>query len=715
MGGLTLAHQANALGAAAPKAPPPPNASFEASGTPSLSAVLGEGLLDKNQQLSAKQVKNVAHLPLVGVDLHAGLVSYFPPKPEDPSKGALPVLVGRMKTDVCLKQGETSHKTLRKWLAKSKPFAALQEDSLTTPNSNEKVLLSKPYHLLGLRRQEDAPATKLPFVEDGPAIAEESSEPVVLSVSTLDGSPPTGDDHDRLVYKVKLHSSKKALTVFPEEATQILVDQARQHVVTKSPIDDPEEVGDLPVAVALPAWALHDAAVEALSDASGAGCVFFQRSVCALAGTLLHPGGDKPHPLLERLFAVRKAMQKEFQQEQAKDSAAVFNEDVMVLLMGCTDEGVECTAVQVSAVQDNVCCLFGNYNVISSVSYKSDDPVSMLEKCTKELEASIDSLAPDADGPAGVLFYGTHIDQLKSKWSSIKSKQAEWESLPLFQSKTDAVVMGASVLGGVSHGRASVLVQKGKKMRPELGIRVQNVAPVAVGVQINYFGGAKGKWEEVKPIFDFDRRIPAGPYSIDLKASECVVHREGSGNLDDEAFLKASKDHEGSKGIPKREEAALDLRVQVVQRWTRDGDWKKVGNPLEPLVKTDRDEKRIAIEETTLVLSYGVSGMVSVEMQGDRYVSSTFLGDWWLHLTDRSQRICQSGYGDSTKLNATILLWHCLCDTLLRWIPVQIVLGRSCTRARYQAFAPLLQVCSTRKHSRRRRTQCTIHRVEVSW
>jgi len=175
-------------------------------------------------------------------------------------------------------------------------------------------------------------------------------------------------------------------------------------------------------------------------------------------------------------------------------------------------------------------------------------------------------------------------------------------------------------MGAVSHGRITNVVQKpGKKPKAELAIQVQNVSPVAVGVMMNYHGGAKDKWTPVKTIFDFDRRVPAGPYPIDLVAAECVVHRsKTTKDLSDEELLKAIKDNEGAKCIPKREQAALDLRVQVLQKWTRDGEWKNVGDVMSPLVSLDKDEKKVACEKIVLELSLGATGMITSSLSGTR-------------------------------------------------------------------------------------------------
>ena len=263
-GGLVMAH--NAVGNAAPPTQPPPQASATMGGPPPL---MGADVSNKNQSVSLKQVKSVAHLPLVGIDLHASEphLAYFPPKPEDPTRGAMPVLVGKMKPNVYLKSAdEVAHKTLRKYLAQSKSFSSLQTDSITKTSDKSAVVLTKPHCWLGLRRTADAPdfvqqqsnvAAGSSSSSSSHAIDEEVSQGAgaVLVNSTLDGaSQPSGDDFDRVVYKVRLHESKKAVTVLPEEAVQIMLHQAQVHVANKAQRNDEDEIVDYPVAVALPAW-----------------------------------------------------------------------------------------------------------------------------------------------------------------------------------------------------------------------------------------------------------------------------------------------------------------------------------------------------------------------------------------------------------------------------------------------------------------------------
>jgi len=126
-------------------------------------------------------------------------------------------------------------------------------------------------------------------------------------------------------------------------------------------------------------------------------------------------------------------------------------------------------------------------------------------------------------------------------------------------------------------------------------------------------------------LFDFDRQVPAGPQSMDLGAAECAVYRSGKADsMSEEDFLKATAKNEGAKGIPVREEAALNFSVQLLQKWTRDGEWKRLGDVMESLVKTEEDkdgkEERIACESIVLEVSLGVTGMITTNLVGERYV-----------------------------------------------------------------------------------------------
>ena len=632
-GGLAMAHHANAVARPAQPTGQPHANIPQGSAPPPSAAGLGADLVDKQQSISLKQVRDQSHMPLVAIDLYdpSPTVATFPPKAKDPSAGLTPSLVGKMKSSVAFQPTEAAHKKLRKWLSKSKGYSSLLPDAIAKPGDDAAVVIDNPQRWLGLRRLSEAPddlRATLKEEETGtPAIAEEASQSpgVIMANGTLDGSAPQGDDFDRVLYKVRLHESKKTLTVLPEEAVQLILNQAQTHVARKVKTDDDEdEIVQYPCCVAVPAVYCNDSSIEALLDACGGSGAFFQRSLCALAGAVIPGQEGKPNNLLSHLAKVQQAMYKEFQKEEAKNPDAQFEEDVMLLLAGVSGDSAECTAVQVSQQQrDGPCCLFGNYKVLSSVSYQHKDPLSLIDKCVSELFEQLDVIAPEADGPVAMVTYGASESQkiIHGNWDKLKKRLEDWEKVPHFYTKPDCVAVGTAILGAVSHGRLSTVVQiPGKKPKAQLAIRIQNVAPVAVGVRFNYHGGKKGKWLPVKTIFDFDRRVPAGPYQIDLNAAECAVYRGGATKLSEEDLLKAIKDNEGAKGIPKREEAALDLRVQIVQKLRRDSDWTNIGDPSSPLVVDNGEGGKTACEQVALELSLGSTGMITNALVGDRYV-----------------------------------------------------------------------------------------------
>lgn len=638
-GGITLAHQANSVGIPPPQ--PPPQASATADGTapPPSAAALGADLLDKSQGLTLKNVRNVSHLPIVAIDLFGTepSVALFPKKPEDPSKGAPPLSVSKLDTDIKFQSGDVAQKTLRKYLGKSKTFIELKTEVLSMKVENS-VSIKKPHRWLGIRRVSDVPESLRAgiLIEDSasPEIAEEVLQGLgsCISNSSLDGSVPLGDDFDRVVFKVRLHESKKTTTILPEEAVEIILQEAKHLVASKvkaSP--DDEEIDDYPCAVALPSYGCHDAAVEAMMDAIGGSGIIVQRNVATLAGALLPSLTGQVTPLLERLNTVHVAMQKEHQKRLLKEPGARFDDEITVLVFGVTEDGIETTAVQISSVNmENVSCLFGVFKVLSNVAMQDNDPISRMQTCTKKLEETIDVVAPEADGPAAIIFCGTLKEQklVSAQWDKIKNE--EWSKVPVFTTVEDCVAKGTAVLGAVSHGRLSLVEQsRGQKAKAGLAIRVQNVAPVAVGIQMNYHGGDEDKWTPVKVIFDFDRQIPAGPNAIDLNAAECAVYRQGKvSSMSEDDFLKAVKANEGAKGIPQREEAALNFSVRIMQKWTRDGEWKQVGDPMEPLVQKNENKDgsvvRVGCERILWELSIGVTGMITTAFVGERYVESFY-------------------------------------------------------------------------------------------
>jgi len=202
--------------------------------------------------------------------------------------------------------------------------------------------------------------------------------------------------------------------------------------------------------------------------------------------------------------------------------------------------------------------------------------------------------------------------------------------------------MGLAVLAASVHGRVKLVVSvKGTdgKLRPKakLGVAVQDVATCAVAVSFNYFGGAENKWTDPKVIFDFDRRVPAGPYQIDFTAAECAAHfaNGGKGIEDDSELIEKAKSLEGSRGIPAREAAALKCRFRLYQKTTRgdESEWIRVGNDMKPLSMEHSqkdegesgDENMVAIESAVLEISLSNVGIVTTKLitNGETIVQAT--------------------------------------------------------------------------------------------
>mmetsp|Transcript_17911 Transcript_17911/g.25261 ORF Transcript_17911/g.25261 Transcript_17911/m.25261 type:complete len:792 (-) Transcript_17911:110-2485(-) len=637
-GMVSMAHQANAnamaRGAQANHQPPPGSGAFEGSGTappPTSAAALGADLLDKSQSLNLKQVRNVSHLPLVAVDLEDGQIGMFPAKPKN-ATGPTPFITSAVGTvrPVTLQSTETAHKTLRKYLSKDKGYDSIKTDALSKDGIG--VTIPSPKQWLGVRRLKDVE----PYIRDQfptaseeestAAIAEEKNSKkvgVTLVNGTLDGlSAPTGDDFDRVVYKVKLVESKKTLTVLPEEALAMQLAQA-QHTVSRKVKPDDVEVDDYPLAVSVPAYACTDAGFEALLDATSGTGVIFQRSMAACTACLLP--GKEPNPILDRINQIRTKKHKEHIQENPESTTYEYNP--LLLLVGLTSTGIECTAVQLSEIQPECnTCLFGNFKVLTNVSYPSKDPESMVSKCIDEIQENLEIVAPEADGPVGMVVYGAKQAQTAIQEQLKVADLDTWKKVPVFTTKPDCVAVGTAILGGVSHGRISTLTEgKNKKPKAQLALRVQNVAPTAVGIRMNYYGGDPNKWTPVKILFDFDRRVPAGPYPMDFTAAECAAHRAAPSDkpLTEETIVEATKKFEGSKAIPEREAAALNFQVQIVQKYTRTGPWKKVSGYSRPLTKhnddasEDAEETRVGCESAMLELSFDGRGVITSTLIGD--------------------------------------------------------------------------------------------------
>ena len=684
------AHSSHAHAGPAPGVPPP--GSF---------AALAADVVDKGQQLTARGVRAVASLPIVGIDLYGdgGEVAAFPAVDEDgpegkKKKGTGPRFVtamgrvGANGTDLVLKcEDDASHRAVRKLLAKGTGYETVFRSSVVADaGAADGATITKPHLLLGARRtsavdEETISLYKIADDNSGAAIAEESAEalanPVTVRNGTLDGgTTPNHDDFDRVAFHLSVHSGKKGLTMLPEEAVGMVVTQAKRSalrsmaadLVTEATAEDDEVTEedlylDIPTAVPIPAWACSDGACEAVIEACGGrgNVMLYQRSVSAVAGSLLFKANEdkgEPPKLLQMLVDRINTIHKERQKREAAAAAGTSGDGdeasgptgpyhPLVIYAGATDDGLEITAVQLSEVNDmnmvDGFCPFGDVKVISSVAYKTSDPIGKVGEALLELTENIDENLPelfeDDKGPAALVTYGTIASQVKMKKALTKALaegDEDWSSaaIPFHSTREECAASGAAVLAAVSHGRVTTVVTEqlnnGKsRAKGKAAVVVHNVACSAVGMRYNYFGGKKSKWSDVKVIFDFDRRVPAGPYEIEFSAAESAAMRAKQySEKEEEALLEATKKLSGAKNIPVREEAALDFRIQIVQRMERDGGWVNIGNVMKPLTvrrteeddegnEVSKEEDSIACESSAVNLSVNPIGIITVGFTTD--------------------------------------------------------------------------------------------------
>jgi len=517
----------------------------------------------------------------------------------------------------------------------------------------------------------------------------------------LDGSTTAqGNDYDRITLNLQLHSDKKTLSVLPEEAVSILTAKAKKLALQSSydlalhskrngtineDDDDEDAYLEYPTAIALPGWACQDNTIDALSDStnnSPTPIVLYQRPIAALAGTLLPTevqDGPKRKLTPPRVCQLLDEMTKKYhaalavKEEEAKRAAKREQGGCcgghgappqpppakryvpMVIMAGLTGDGIEYTAVQVGSPNNTNFgdghCPLGEFRVIATVSYQHANPLSIAKKALGEFTDVVDEIYPELEDEGGVatfVTYGTIASQLALKDSLVKTLKsiegedgqpdAVWhDQIPFSSTREEVVALGTAILAAISYGRIEGEEAEGDEKRMRPSIRVQNVAPCAVGVVYNFDGGREGtEWTDPKVIFDYDRRVPTSAHRIDFSASECVAIRKDRGLLEDEEKLydEAQKWSKG-KYNPLREDAALDLRVRVVQRMERGGKWRGVGSVFPALTQDGDDEneddnedggadgeaegakKSLAVETSTLELTLDSVGFIGVTMSSD--------------------------------------------------------------------------------------------------
>ncbi len=668
---MTTHQQASAGGGAAG---PPPGT----TAAPVNAAALGADQLDKNQNLNWKQINKTTHMPLVAVDLYGdkGDIAYFP-SVEDKGEFASPDdwvksrYVGSGSCLVLKKDDDASYKALRKLLTKSKGHETVfgqsccaldkKESSSSTgkEDSGDKITIPSPQLLLGARQIKHlhkATVAKYTVEEGSTHVIDEVASPsggggLTVQNGNLDGSSVVqNNDFDRVTLNLKLHSDKKALTVLPEEAVGILVAKAKHSVhasikdesknESKNQNDDEYNYLEYPPAFALPAWACNDNTIDSLMDAcQGTNAVLYQRSVAALAGGLLprlviHEKKQKLKnvSLYELIMIKLKEHEKKTQiAEQQKKELPNQSYSPMVIMAGLTDDGLELTAIEVknpnpTFMTQDCHVPFGEFKVISSVAFHHSNPLSLVQKSFCLLTDIVDEVCPELEedgGVAAIVTYGTIEKQLKLKTAitqTLKGIEGDevWKPDITFQStREEAVAVGTSVLAAVSHCRIG-----------SPSVVVKNVSPAAVGLMYNFHGDSKkSSWSKPNIIFDYDRRVPAGPSQIDFSAAECVALRENPALLDDvEKLVEEAEKWNKEKYNNLREEAALALRIRVVQRIERDGEWRPVGDVMTPLTKladessedaSSDNEQKYAIETSTLQLGLDSIGFITANLCSD--------------------------------------------------------------------------------------------------
>ncbi|KAL7465165.1 hypothetical protein ACHAXS_005493 [Conticribra weissflogii] len=760
-----------------------PGGTSSSAAPPVSHAALGADLLDRTQSfLSGKGVRNAAKLPIAAVDLYGDKchAAYFPPvaaageeengQTTMTTTGVLVRTIGGLWANrddhsadgsragghvVLKREDDASYKAVKKYLSTGSGKGAvlrrsLLEDARDLRSTNAAIVLPRPHLLLGARSEDDLSSAARAAL--GPLLASrqtsasascaiERDPDACLSVVTIaldGGAAPKGDDFDRVAFRMKLSSKKKAATILPEEAVGISIALARKRVekayvadVPDSDLarddpdgdddDDEERYGDFPTAFAIPGWAATDPALEALTDAAGGssspcGPSLHQRSVAACVGALLpvvgNAGPSRPTPskLTKLLSDAIRAKAAEAAREAARVAARTRTDPVdpephvpLVVLVGATDDGVEVTAVQLSEPQgseEEVHCPFGDVSVVSSVCGCRGDGMKgggggggrldvdvveeKLEWAMDRLRRQVGFLAPESEEPAAIVTYGTIATQLRvaTRLKAIlagygkearddakrrsqdddkhedKADDDDWDGwdqdIPLLSTHESCTSAGLAVLAASAHSRVKLVVSvKGSdgkhRPKPKPALRIKDVATCAVAVSFNYFGGESSKWTDPKVLFDFDRRVPAGPYRLDFSAAECAAHvryaTSGAAKNrreipDENVLMTMAKSLEGTRAIPEREDAAMNLRFRVLQTTTREEEeegkgrkWIRVGDDMSPLTMehSQRDEGEsgrdhlVACESAVLEISLNPVGLITTGLttNGETIVQAT--------------------------------------------------------------------------------------------
>jgi len=650
------------------RAPPGQGASSGPSAAPKISSapMVSNAALAADQTKKDLQAADLSIYPLVSIDFESSggdAVAYAPPggvAMPVPLADAAPVgsaraYVGTNGTDLVFDAGgAAAYKSLKRMLLRGGPGNVGKTATASLAHSGS-VRLSRPHEYLGARRLADA-ATGATGVGD---IAPEGG--------TVDGSSPCGDDDDRVVYPlgtlappVAEGKKKRDLTMLPDEAVGLAIAAAKRAVheqvtesdtmlqkkfgkkATAAKLEDEFDVtDDLPyaVATAVAGYRLNDFYVEGLREAiaySGSNVdeeLIYHRCTAAFVGAFLMrlkkdptkaKSGDWDGLIRTTMGEVKRLAGAGGQQKSSKCRSE--QEQPVVLTVGLTPSGYDLHFLQVGDMSGGI-FPFGSVGSIAASCAVSPNATEDFDAALTALIPTFVRAAPNRR-PCLVLAYGSANDQAKAidllgknkalqgLWAS--SKNSGGATPPLFTSATNVVSVGTAALAAGTEGRL-----------PGDPVTERPAATWAVGIRLDFFGD--GKPGVVRQVFEFGRRLPAS-YDVEVSAAECAAARERGGNCqipeeDDDDVKKMG----ASKSIPKREEAALALQFQIVQKVRhgdgKDGDWVPVGGALRPLVYMEVKEKadgsetegeEIGRENAVLNISVNTLGLITTKMGGDR-------------------------------------------------------------------------------------------------
>jgi len=589
---------------------------------------------------SGKQIRGSAEYPLISVDIYGGgEVSYYPP---DELGDELKIIcVGKVSSDLKLVKSEKSYKAIKKMLKRGdeESFDRVFNESLADDDSGDTLIIPRPNLLMGARRislLSDKIRSKYQCVEDSSHFEPLESHPVQIRNQTLDGEAvPRGNDFDRVALQIDLlPGKKKPIAILPEEAVVIILAKARKMVLEDiqnrfEGYEASESYMEYPIAIPLPGWITSDFGLEAYMELGNQEALMFHRPVAALIGGL----NQKNKKLIQTVGASYVALQQSCEDKESFEGGPV------VLAIGITDSGLELCSVQISRPSQGILS-YTSFNIVSEVSYHHDQGVDVLEKALLQMEDNLTKYLPkNCQTPCAVVTFGDTDTQIQlnkkiktfvetKKWAcQMQVDQRSSKSLPtqVISTRSDATSIGACLLAGTSHQR----IQE--------SIDIKNVSTTAIGISVSYTGEKRLKLtdDDVKIIFDFDRRVPAGPYDIEMSAAECAaILRKGNSDATKEEIKNCT----GGKNISIREDAAKEFRLQVLQKMERGGKWIPVGDVVAPLLKTkeqdddDKDTKkeRVCIESSILSLSVGKVGIITTNLSstGDSIAQAQKSARW---------------------------------------------------------------------------------------